>query len=148
MEKSKYFRIYRNDTEINILAKQIAFVSTHAIHNPFHCFLEDGNFTEDLSFANKFNEKYRKANGEVLYELSKDFIENYMKLSPEEKREVFRESDRKWNYFSSKISNKLRALGGIEKGKSFCYRHYLEDEQIIYEIKNRETGERCRIAAW
>ncbi len=148
-EKSKYFRIMKNDDDIVILAKQLAFITVHAIKNPFHPFFEDGNFTEDLTrYELAWNEEDRSANGEVIYALAKDFIEEYQKLSSNEKHLVFDLAYHKWDYMAKRLSDKLRALGGIKKGDGFCYSRHLKNNNVWYEITNEKTNEKFAFCAW
>ena len=141
IEKSKYFRVGKTYSQVDILSSQLAFISAYCISNPFHAFLEDGNFYEFLNHENEWNEKNKEENGTVIYELAKNFIEEYNELSLNEKHEVFKKANKKWKYYNNKIRDKLHLLSGIPKGEGLCYNHYLENEQIFFKVKNENTKE-------
>lgn len=130
----KMIRITKNDTPVTISAKKAAIICTYAIRNPLHVFFEDGNFhTGPMGFEREWNEEFREENGERMYELIAQFLDEFEELNEEERRESFRLFRRKWDYQEDKRHKKI--LENSEprpKGSGLGYRVYLKEDGHIY----------------
>lgn len=117
-----------------ILSRKAAIICTYAIQNPLHVFFEDGNFhARPMTLERDANEEFREKNGERMYQLIAQFLDEFEELSEEERREVYRQFRRKWGYWQDKFSKKVRANSKpCPKGSGFGYSYYLKENGGLY----------------
>ena len=125
------YGITSKDTKVVKLAKRLAIICCFAIHNPLHVYFEDGNicghYDKSFDFEFESNKKYRDKNGEKMFQYIEDFLNEFILLTVEERKEcywIFRKKT--WRYLANKISRKAK-----EKGSPRAYCHYLDDNGDI-----------------
>lgn len=128
-------RIYKSDSKENAAAKKGAMICEYSIHNPFHVSFEDGNFHRnwDLQFELRANERYRKENGDLMYEFIRSFIDDLMDMSSDERMQVYRLTRKKWAYLSNRWRRRILADSNPRApGCGAAYKHYLSSDGHIY----------------
>ena len=140
---NRVYRVTKKDTKVSILAKQAAVICQFAIHNPLHVAFEDGNYNPQnkLGYEKRWNEKYRKKNGELLYYLILSFLNEMDEMTEEERREVYRLFRKKWGYLAERCRRTI-AANSSPNNKGRAYKHYVGENGHIYV--ETDTGTKIR----
>ena len=127
-------RIYKTDNNVTIAAKKAAMICNYAIHNPLHVFFEDRNFhLNPVDFEKNINEKFRKENGERMYQFVKDFLDEFEFLNAQERRAAYRLYFSKGDYLGKKWHEKILVSSNpIPPGGGLSYKRYLKEDGHIY----------------
>ena len=130
-------KIYQNEDPEFRCAKMAAMICHYAIKNPLHCFFEDGNVHHaPMSFERDLNDKYRTANGELMYEFIRNFLDEFEKLPPGRRLPVYRLYRKRAEYLSRKWRKKLVENSSEPQNSygSISYKHYLGSDGHIYAM--------------
>ena len=127
-------RIYTTDSVVTALAKKAAMISVYSIHNPLHCYFEDGNVHADpMDMERMFNERWKAANGQQMYEYISAFLDEFERLDLQDRRSVYRMYRKKWDYLSRKWLTRIRKNSKPQtEGSGLLWHHYLGEDGHVY----------------